>query len=216
MKRFVCPGPECEKQILISPGNDILSYNIKCNNGHQYYNVYIDDILINKKDCDNICDIHKKKNIIICSDCDKNVCAICYKEKHNSHKIEYLKSINNYEKESFLEYKKNLNNFNNYNNFILGLLNFKKEIENYINNLISLFKKKYDLSNELINNVLENNFTYFDKKNVYEIFKENKLDKLSKDFLNSKNFLEKYYLMGKIFEKIENENKNYNILIKKN
>ena len=188
MKRLVCPCSDCGKQIVISPGNDILSYNIKCYNGHQYDNAYIDDILINKKDCDNICDVHKKKNIIICSDCDKNVCVICYKEKHITHKIEYLKSINDYEKENYLEYIKNMNNF------IIGLNNFKKEKENYINYLISLFKKKYDLVNELLNNVLENNFSYFDQRNVYEILKENKLDKISKDFLNSNNFLEKYIL----------------------
>ena len=163
MKRLVCPCSDCGKQIVISPGNDILSYNIKCYNGHQYDNAYIDDILINKKDCDNICDVHKEKNIIICSDCDKNVCVICYKEKHTTHKIENLKPINDYEKEGFHEYK------NNMNNCILGLNNFKKEIDNYINNSISLFRKKYDLVNELINNVIENNFTYFDKRNAFEI-----------------------------------------------
>ena len=212
MKRLACPNPDCEEQIKISPINGIFSYNIKCNNGHQYDYVNIDDLLINKKIFSNICNIHKKKNIILCSDCEKSVCAICYKEKHNTHKIEYLKPINDYEKEIF---KDELSKYkNSMNDFILGLINFKKEIENYINNLISLLKKKYDLTNELLNNLLENNYTYFDKRNVYENFRENVFDKFSKDFLKSKYFLEKYNLMGKIFEKIINENKNDNKLIK--
>ena len=40
---------------------------------------------INVKDLPNFCLRHNKKLTIYCSDCEKNLCEICYKEFHDSH-----------------------------------------------------------------------------------------------------------------------------------
>ena len=214
MERLVCP--DCFEQIKISQGNISFSYDIKCDNGHHYENVYLDDLLKNKNFIENnyFCHIHNKKNIIICSDCDKCICSYCFQNDHRTHKINYSKPLSNYEKDNFINEKTNYQK--TMNKFLKELKNFKEELNINIENLQSLVEKNLTFRNKLFNNVLENkNYSYIDYTNLINNFKENeinqKINNYIKEFINCQNFLEKVNIMGKFFENIIGNK--YNIMI---
>jgi len=201
MNHFFCST--CNNPLKIKEGDFLFSYNIECCNKHTNENVDIEDILSTKKEQEYICENHKKKIIIRCLDCKLDICLFCFKEFHNSHKMGYLKSLNDndYEKHYF---KKELDDEKEYiNSFLDELMNFKNELEKYIKILKSDLQNYLKFRYDLFNNISTEITSSINVENVKNLFKtENylKLKEIIENFLSKEVFIERYNNLKNLFE----------------
>ena len=175
--------------------------NDEVNKGHMF---------LNETNINFVCDIHKKRFVNFCNNCQKNCCKKCTAE-HSSHELLLIKNEirdNNYilqiedminkEKEIIdnIEEKYPLSIFKNKNQKLLKIFN----------KLISLRKKEYQLKNKILKNYKD----YLNKINNDAI--EKNLDKnldISISSVNSigdypNKFLMNFYFLRNVNE-LENE-----------
>ena len=204
MLNYLCPS--CSKQLRITNGDYIFSYNIKCSNSHNYENISSEDLLTKKSyNIDSLykCKNHKKPNIIHCFQCDEDLCFKCLKDYHNNHKFEYLKSfhLDDSEKYNLIlklnKEKKNLSTINS------ELLNFKNKFNLYLDIIISELNKCYQIRNDLINNISQKDISYIDYQNYKILFEDksfNLIKENTKKFIKNETFIKKFDSLRNIFE----------------
>lgn len=225
MKRFLCPI--CNKQLRITNGDNMFSFNINCCNNHKNENIDIDYILSQAKNNPDIfkCQNHKKEIFMHCFDCDEDCCFKCYKS-HQNHKIDYLNKLDNEvfnQKDIDIILTKENNIINNY---ISGIKDFQNRLNTYIDILLYEIKNIQEMRNELINNKFETKFTFIDIENSKIILRSdafrqilnnaeefNKQDIFFKKYELLKNILEPFIEKGKLIENIKIK-ENYNELKK--
>lgn len=115
----------CNNCLIISPGDNLFTYNINCSKEHQKKNVSLIDILSKKNLNEKIfqCENHNKPLKIYCYICKKEICNDCLHTVHVGHKFELLNFL---KKEAI-------------NNVLVQI--FKKIIDNFFYELDILEKK---------------------------------------------------------------------------
>lgn len=225
MRRFLCQT--CNKQLRITDGDNMFSFNINCCNNHKNENIDIDYILSNARINPDIfkCQNHKKEIFMHCFNCDEDCCFNCYKS-HQNHKIDYLNKL-----DTELYNPKDINIIltrenNIINKYISGIKDFQNRLNKYIDILLSEIKNIQEIRNELINNKFETKYTFIDIENSKIILRSNtfkqiiknaeefnKQDLFFKKYEHLKNILEPFIEKGKFIENI-NIKDNYNELKK--
>ena len=215
----------CQKQFQINIGDYLFTYNAKCINNHKFENIEIDDLLEKKEENISIyqCKAHQKKIIAHCFLCNEDICFKCLSTSHKSHKMEYLKPLNM----DFVQQidAKNLLKKENkiINIFVSELQLFQNKLNTYINSIKTQIIKEIKLRQELLNKILQKEFTYIDIQNAKAILDEESF-KIINDYIdkfcNSKSFVEKYdYIKNILKEGIQQgkylENLNISNIIKK-
>ena len=201
MNQFCCST--CNNPLRIKNGNFMFTYNIECCKNHFRENVELEDVLSflsTKTQKPNICENHKKNNLIHCFDCNIDICCFCYKEFHSFHKMEYLKILN--EEEIYeISLKKEYEIDKNIETFISELIHFKNELNLYIDKL------KVDLQNfckfrcVLVNNISSGNSPYINIENVKNLFKNyDFLKDIMEKFFSCDTFIQRYNSLKNIFE----------------
>ena len=206
MNQFCCLT--CNNPLKIKNGDYLFSYNIECRNNHIRENIELEDILSTKKPTSFICESHKKKNIIHCYDCDVDICFLCYKELHNLHKMEYLKTLN-YDQICRSSFESDLKEDKEYiENFIIELAHFKSQLNLFIDILKSDLKKFYKFRCDLINNISQENSPYANIENVKNLLK-------NKNFLEMRNFIRKFSSNNVFVKKYDNLKNIFELMFKK-
>ena len=195
LRSFLCP--ECGELCKIHDGDYLFSYNLECSQGHKQYNLDQEFLLKKRKLKQNSfkCKNHRKRNQIHCYTCNEDICILCYKDIHQSHKYEYLKNLKFGTRE---EYNNNYN-LNKQKEilqiFITELNTFQIKFNLYIDTLKSQLKQQNEFRTELIKNISENNFSFLDIENFNVHSKNDKYKKIEEFielFINKSTFLEKY------------------------
>ena len=195
LRSFLCP--ECGELCKIHDGDYLFSYNLECSQGHKQYNLDQEFLLKKRKLKQNSfkCKNHRKRNQIHCYTCNEDICILCYKDIHQSHKYEYLKNLKFGTRE---EYNNNYN-LNKQKEilqiFLTELNTFQIKFNLYIDTLKSQLKQQNEFRTELIKNISENNFSFLDIENFNVHSKNNKYKKIEEFielFINKSTFLEKY------------------------
>ena len=187
----------CQKQFQINIGDYLFTYNAKCINNHKFKNIEIDDLLEKKEKNISIyqCKAHQKKIIAHCFLCNEDICFKCLSTSHKSHKMEYLKSLNmdfaqQFDAKNLLKKENKIINI-----FVSELQLFQNKLNTYINSIKTQIIKEIKLRQELLNKILQKEFTYIDIQNAKAILDEESFkiinDNIDK-FCNSKSFIEKY------------------------
>ena len=200
MKHFFCT--KCNNPIKIKEGDFIFSYNIECCNNHILKNVDLEDILSTKKEKSYICENHKKNKVIHCIQCNEDICFICFKESHYSHKMEYLKFLN-YDYITKYAFENELKEDKKYfESFIKELMHFKNQLNQYIDILKSDLQKYYKFRCDLINNISPKITSYINIENVKNVFEKKnlKIKNILKNFLSCDAFIQRYDNLKNIFE----------------
>ena len=205
MKKFLCQT--CESPLKIKEGDFIFSFDINCDNEHKLKNIDLDDLLSMRKIYNNInlfqCKKHKKRNMMHCFDCEEDICFLCYKELHKSHKIEYIKNLDlsYHEKFSIKNYldieKRTIDTFLN------ELFNFQNKLNLYIKILAKGIIQYHKLRTELFNDLSEKNISYIDINNNKQFRNHKYLVKMidfSNEFINCETFLKKYDFLKDMIE----------------
>ena len=52
MENYICDA--CKEQLKIENGEFLFTYNIKCKNGHNKENIYVDDLFLKKQINENL------------------------------------------------------------------------------------------------------------------------------------------------------------------
>ena len=195
LRSFLCP--ECGELCKIHDGDYLFSYNLECSQGHKQYNLDQEFLLKKRKLKQNSfkCKNHRKRNQIHCYTCNEDICILCYKDIHQSHKYEYLKNLKFGTRE---EYNNNYN-LNKQKEilqiFLTELNTFQIKFNLYIDTLKSQLKQQNEFRTELIKNISENNFSFLDIENFNVHSKNDKYKKIEEFielFINKSTFLEKY------------------------
>ena len=195
LRSFLCP--ECGELCKIHDGDYLFSYNLECSQGHKQYNLDQEFLLKKRKLKQNSfkCKNHRKRNQIHCYTCNEDICILCYKDIHQSHKYEYLKNLKFGTRE---EYNNNYN-LNKQKEilqiFLTELNTFQIKFNLYIDTLKSQLKQQNEFRTELIKNISENNFSFLDIENFNVHSKNEKYKKIEEFielFINKSTFLEKY------------------------
>ena len=195
LRSFLCP--ECGELCSIHDGDYLFSYNLECSQGHKQYNLDQEFLLKKRKLKQNSfkCKNHRKRNQIHCYTCNEDICILCYKDIHQSHKYEYLKNLKFGTRE---EYNNNYN-LNKQKEilqiFLTELNTFQIKFNLYIDTLKSQLKQQNEFRTELIKNISENNFSFLDIENFNVHSKNDKYKKIEEFielFINKSTFLEKY------------------------
>ena len=213
MKSFLCT--ECNKPLIITKGNFLFSYNIKCSSKHNSENIDVDELLSRYKKIDKnffICEIHKKYKNIHCFECNEDLCFYCFKKLHKNHKIEYLNILNYNESEkNDFEYQLK-REYKFMINFLSELYYFQNQLNTYINELKSKLTKYHEFRRNLLLNIFqkEKYYSYIDITNVKTLFynEEYKLiNNNMKNFIKIEKFNEKYDFLRNLFDLINKKGK---------
>ena len=210
LRSFLCP--ECGELCKIHDGDYLFSYNLECSQGHKQYNLDQEFLLKKRKLKQNSfkCKNHRKRNQIHCYTCNEDICILCYKDIHQSHKYEYLKNLKFGTRE---EYNNNYN-LNKQKEilqiFLTELNTFQIKFNLYIDTLKSQLKQQNEFRTELIKNISENNFSFLDIENFNVHSKNDKYKKIEEFielFINKSTFLEKYDNLKGILNEISKKGK---------
>ena len=195
----------CESQLKISKGEFLFYYDTECIKGHINKNIFLDDLLLKRKNNDKIyqCENHKKLYIYYCKICNKNICLKCFEKSHKEHEIDNLLNLKQNEINN-LECEKIINNLKILNEDFFNELDiFQNEINECIKSLKLLITKNYEFYYQILYN---NNkyLNYIDIENIKNLFKipnfENYFEILKK-FSLCETFLEKYNSFNDILTK---------------
>ena len=206
MKKFLCQT--CDNQLKYSNGDFLFSFNINCDNGHENKNIDLKDLLRKRKQ--NImeifkCKSHKRKNIIHCFDCNKDICFLCYKESHKLHKIEYIEKLD-FTKSQKASFKRVLMSSKKIiDRFLSDLLDFQEKLKTYINIIINELMNYHILRSELTDDISQDNISYIDIHNKKMLLNDDYLKTmmgLANNFAECKTFTKKYDILKNIFEEL--------------
>ena len=185
----------CETQLKIHKGEFLFYYDTECIKGHINKNIFLDDLLLKRKNNDKIyqCENHKKLFIYYCKICNKNICLKCFEKSHKEHEIDNLinlkqNEINNLECEKIINNLKILNE-----DFFNELDIFQNEINECIKSLKLLITKNYEFYYQILYN---NNkyLNYIDIENIKKLFKIQNFERyfeILKKYSLCETFLEK-------------------------
>ena len=206
-RSFLCP--ECDDLCKIKSGDYLFSYNSECLSGHKQSNLDQEFLLKKRKIKQNSfkCKNHRKKNEIHCYTCDEDICKLCSKDIHQSHKYENLRNLKFGTREEYNNYYTSNKQKEILQIFLTELNTFQIKLNLYIDTLKTQLKKQNELRTELIKNISENNFSFIDIENFNMNSKDDKYKKIEEfieGFINKSTFIEKYqYLKGILDELIK-------------
>lgn len=215
-KDLLCSS--CKNQMLLSNGDYLFTYNVECSNNHKINNMDLDELLLKREKSSSLlyCKTHNKKNRAHCFNCKEDICMLCVNSSHKLHKMEYLKSLylslsEEHNLPKLFKKEKKMTE-----TFLSELIIFKNKINSYVDDIQSQIRKEIELRSELLNKVLQKEYTYIDILNLKTILDNKSLAKINdniNNFCKQKTFLEKYDIMRNIFNEgilkgkyIENKN----------
>ena len=183
-KDLLCSS--CKNQMLLSNGDYLFTYNVECSNNHKINNMDLDELLLKRVKSSSLlyCKTHNKKNRAHCFNCKEDICMLCVNSSHKLHKMEYLKSLylslsEEHNLPKLFKKEKKMTE-----TFLSELIIFKNKINSYIDDIQSQIRKEIELRSELLNKVLQKEYTYIDILNLKTILDNKSLAKINDNINN--------------------------------